>query len=245
VAGPVRQDEGVSEVRTLASATSPRGEILLRVRAGDAGEVVELVVNGVFAMDSAETSSEEALATLVPAWASRVLVGGLGLGYTPGALLDRTELPLERLDVVELEPCLVGWAGARLTRPLARLAADPRVGLHVGDVAAVLAGTLPPPGPWDAILLDVDNGPDFLIHDANAALYGATLLGEATARLAPGGLLAVWCQGPAPDLLATLSTLGPAREHRYRVDRGRRTFSYVVYTVERTPDRPGQNGPHG
>jgi spermidine synthase len=229
----------------LASATSPRGEILLRARSGEAGEVVELVVNGVFAMDSAETSSEEALAALVPAWASRVLVGGLGLGYTAGAVLDRTELPLERLDVVELESCLVQWAQERLTPPLTRLATDPRVALHVGDVAAVLTGAIAPPGPWDAILLDVDNGPDFLIHDANAALYGKSVLGEARARLAPEGRLAVWCQGPAPDLLATLSTLGPAREHRYRVDRGRRTFSYVVYTVERTPEGSGHNGAHG
>lgn len=235
----------MSEVRTLARATSPQGDTLLRLRRTEAGEVVELVVNGVFAMDSTETSSERALARLVPPWARRVLVGGLGLGYTAAALLDRTELRLDRLDVVELEPCLVAWAVEGLTPQLAHLAGDERVRLHVGDVAVALSGTGAPDGPWDAILLDVDNGPDFLIHDANAGLYGADLLRSASERLAPRGLLAIWCQGPAPELLTTLSALGRSTEHRYQVDRADRTFDYVVYVLDRRPCASGQNGVHG
>jgi spermidine synthase len=246
----------VTEPTTVAVGTSPRGDLLLRQRPGEAGPVTELVVNGVFAMDSTETSSERALAALVPTQARRVLVGGLGLGYTVTAVLARDDQPaggtlLDRVDVVELEPLLVLWARQGRTPVLATVAADPRVRLHVGDVAAVLSGQAPPAGPWDAVLLDVDNGPDFLIHDANASLYGPELLAQAYSRLAPGGVLAIWCQGPAPGLLATLSTLAPAAEHRYEVVRESRAFTYVVYTVARPSGgsgqsgRPGQNGAHG
>jgi spermidine synthase len=240
----------------LAAGTSPRGDLVLRQRHTEADLVTELVVNGVFAMDSTETSSERALASLVPTGASRVLVGGLGLGYTVTAVLARADLvdgglALERVDVVELEPLLVAWAQEGRTPVLAAVAADRRVRLHVADVAAVLSAEVPPRGPWDAVLLDVDNGPDFLIHDANAALYGADLLRQAYRRLTPGGVLAIWCQGPAPDLLGTLITLGPAAEHHYEVARDGRVFTYVIYTVARAsggsgqPGRSGQNDAHG
>ena len=70
-----------------------------------------------------------------------------------------------------------------------------------------------PDGPWDAILLDVDNGPDFLIHGSNAGSTPAGLA-AAYARLTDGGTLAIWCQGPAPELLATLQPISPtARPH--------------------------------
>jgi spermidine synthase len=252
----VPHDEGVTEPTILAAGTSPRGDLLLRRRPTATGLVTELVVNGVFAMDSTETSSERALAALVPARARRVLVGGLGLGYTVTAVLTRDDVlaggpVLDRVDVVELEPLLVQWAQQGLTPVLAEVAADPRVRLHVGDVAAVLSGQMSPAGPWDAVLLDVDNGPDFLIHDANAPLYGEELLGQAYGRLAPGGVLAIWCQGPAPELLATLTTLAAATEHRYEVAREGRSFTYVVYTVTRSSggsgqsDGSGQNVAHG
>lgn len=185
-------------------------------------------------MDSTETSSERELAHLALAPArprGRLLIGGLGLGYTAYAAL---ELPVGRIDVVELEPALVQWAHDGLTPVLAELGAEPRVRLLVGDIAT----TVTEPGlPWDAIILDVDNGPDFLIHAENASLYGLPLLSSAYGRLAPGGRLAVWCQGPSPTLMGTLTAIAPtAREHIYKVVRGARGFSYAIYTLDRPAD---------
>jgi spermidine synthase len=226
----------VEEPTVLRRADGPRGEVVLRRREGPDGPVHELIVNGVFAMDSTETSSERQLAEFAAASASaapRVLVGGLGLGYTAAAVLDDPSMGAAVVDVVELEPHLVSWARAGLTPVLARVAGDPRTRLHVADVAAVLRGAVEPAGPWDAVLLDVDNGPDFLIHGANAGLYGRQSLQAAHDRLTPGGVLAIWGQGPAPGLLEALRLVGRAREHGYAVEREGRTFSYVIYTLTR------------
>jgi spermidine synthase len=236
----VGHDEGVDELRTLGRGAGPRGETLLRERLRDGAVVHELVVNGVFAMDSAETTSELELAGFAADARGAVLVGGLGLGYTAAAVLDRAPGPA-RVDVVELDPHLVGWARAGVTPLLGRVAGDPRVRLHVG---ATVAGAGPGTGPWDAILLDVDNGPDFLIHAHNAGLYEDATLAAAQAALTPGGVLALWCQGPAPELLERLRRLdGSAREHRYAVEREGRRLSYAVLTLQRPlPPRPGPGG---
>lgn len=232
--GPIGRDRDLDVMETLHTVgrhEGPRGEVALRRRTGVTPEIEELIVNGVFAMDSAETFTEQQLAELALSGqrCSSVLVGGLGLGYTAAALLAGG---VDRLDVVEIEGCLVEWAYARLTPTLAAVAADPRVRLHTADISAVLAGRGGPTGPWDAIVLDVDNGPDFLIHDANAALYAAPSLAAAYARLTPGGTLAIWCQGPAPELLAALRRIsGTADSHPYRRVRQGRELAYVIYTV--------------
>ena len=218
---------------TIARWNGPRGEVALRRRGSGDGAVEELIVNGTFAMDSTETSSEQALADL--AWPdARVLVGGLGLGFTAATLLDAG---VGTVDVVEIEESLVAWAYEGATARLGRVGRDPRVRLWVADVRAVLTGHEPePPGPWDVILLDVDNGPDFLIHAANAALYEPEALGAAYAKLAPGGLLAIWCQGTTPELWSRLRALTTtAREEIHKVQRGRHLISYVIYTA-RAPD---------
>ena len=213
----------------VARWEGPRGEVVLR-RRGDGDETIdELIVNGAFAMDSAETGSERGLAALVRPGAS-VLVGGLGLGFTVEAVLDAR---VGSVDVVEIEEALVGWAYEGITPRLGRVARDPRVRLWVADVRGVLTGSEPEPtGPWDAILLDVDNGPDFLIHAENAALYAEDALAAACARLTPGGVLAIWCQGAHAELFARLQALDPgAQEHVHKVQRGRHLISYVIYTV--------------
>ena len=214
---------------TIARWSGPRGEVVLR-RHGVADDAIEeLIVNGAFAMDSAETASEEALADLT--WpGARVLVGGLGLGFTAATLLDAQ---VGTVDVVEIEEALVAWAYEGVTLRLGRVARDPRVRLWVADVRAVLTGHEPEPaGPWDAILLDVDNGPDFLIHAENAALYREEALSAAYARLAPGGLLAIWCQGANAGLRSRLQALtSTAREEVHKVQRGRHLISYVIYTA--------------
>jgi spermidine synthase len=106
------------------------------------------------------------------------------------------------------------------------------------DGATVLAGLRgdpsAPTGPWDAILLDVDNGPDFLIHAENDALYAEPALRTAYGRLAPGGVLAIWCQAPSPPLLAALRSVHPsAEETRHTVEREGRTFTYAIDTLRR------------
>jgi spermidine synthase len=220
----------------LARHQGPRGEVVLRRRLADAGSVDELIINGAFAMDSSESSTERLLAELaLPSGrAHRVLVGGLGLGYTVAALLA---LDVDAIDVVEIEPCLIDWAYQGLTPSLAAVASNLRIHLHAADIRRVFDSAIDGlAGPWDAIVLDVDNGPDFLIHRHNSALYTNQGLQAAYAQLAPGGTLAIWSQGPTPSLCSALEHIAPpVSEHVIDVSRGGRSFPYAIYTVCNRP----------
>ncbi|HMM96882.1 hypothetical protein [Phycicoccus sp.] len=218
---------------TVAREDTPDGEVALRRR----GEVLELVVDGVFAMDTVDTSTEVLLATESlrrhPAPAT-VLVGGLGLGFTTRAVL--ADPRVRHVDVVELASPLVGWARAGRVPELAGLEGG-RCALHVADVGAVLRGGAGPTGPWDLVLLDVDNGPDFLVHTGNARLYEAPALTAARGALAPGGLLVVWSSHRAPRLLAALGAVAAGGD---RVDevvltvhREGRDLEYALYALAR------------
>jgi spermidine synthase len=180
---------------TLARVDGARGEVVVRRRADGA---LELRVNGVFVMDTAETASERLLARAALAATEhprRVLVGGLGIGFTLRELLaDRR---VEQVVVAEVEPAVVDWMRCGLL-PGADLLDEPRVRVQVGDVRDVVASA--PRGGCDLVLLDVDNGPDFLVHDDNAAVYGAAFLTRCRDALAPGGALAVWSSTPAEAL---------------------------------------------
>jgi spermidine synthase len=205
---------------TIAKADTAAGEVALRRR----GEVVELVVNGVFAMDSAEVTSELALAEAAGPNLGRVLVGGLGLGYTTAHLLDAGAASVR---VVELAAPLVEWARAGLTEQLGRVASDPRVELVTADIADAIAET--DPG-WDAILLDVDNGPSFLIHDHNARLYSPAFLAHCLRLLNPGGHLVIWCETASPDLEATLRRVAARVDLiTVPVSREGHRFDYALY----------------
>ena len=221
-------------IETIARSGEPRGEVVLRRRVSDGRSVEELIINGAFAMDSSETSTERLLAGLAlpTGRAGRVLIGGLGLGYTVTAVSAKA---VDVIDVVEIEQCLIDWAYQGVTSTLAAPALDPRVSLHAGDVRLVLEGVSHEPvGLWDAILLDVDNGPDFLIHSENQSLYTATCLRAAYGQLTAGGTLAIWCQHPASALLAVLQGIAPsAREHVVDTSRGERRFPYTIYTISR------------
>jgi spermidine synthase len=157
------------------------GESLVLAQRGDE---FAIRLRGAELMNSRQHTSEEMLAKLGCAKLAtvsqvRVLVGGLGMGFTLRAALD--SLPSDAgVHVVELVPEVVAWNKEHL---------GPRVTVEVADVAAVMRG---PRAPYHAILLDVDNGPDAFTSPANAALYGIKGLIAARNALVPGGVLGVW-----------------------------------------------------
>ena len=164
----------------------PGGELVLARR----GEEYSIRVAGVELMNSRDHSSEDALGretmARLKAKAPRVMIGGLGFGFTLRAALDA--LPADaHVDVVEIVPALVQWnrtlLGALAGHPLD----DPRVTVIEDDVAAVIKAAKN----YDAIVLDVDNGPD-AVYEGNAGLYKRRGLEAAKRALAPGGVLAVW-----------------------------------------------------
>lgn len=233
---------------TLARARDAHGEVVLRCRPP---ATYELVVNGVFAMDTVDVGTEELLATLAldrvaaPAGATgdggrTVLVGGLGLGFTTRRVL--ADPRVTSVVVAELHGPLVDWTRAGLVPPAAGLLDDPRVQVVVADVRDVVTGT--PPGSLDAVLLDVDNGPDFLVHDGNDALYDVPFLRLAATRLRPGGVLAVWSASPSPRVRSALEeVLGSCDEVLHRVEREGRTFTYALYLAPAAPAAPAPPTP--
>ena len=222
---------------TIARERTPSGEVALRRR----GAVLELVVDGGFAMDSVDPSTEVALAAealACHAAPARVLVGGLGLGFTTRAVL--ADARVARVDVVELAAPIIRWARESLVSELAGLEDDGRCRLHVGDVIDVLtprAGPAGPTGPWDLVLLDVDNGPDFLLHEGNARLYAAGGLRGARSQLAPGGVLAVWSSHVSPALLSAMQQVAEpgetVAEHVVVITREGRRLDYALYSLHR------------
>jgi spermidine synthase len=189
----------------LARATSERGEVVLRERReagteeGDGPRVLELRVNGVFVMDTLETSTEGALAAAALAQVDEpraVLVGGLGLGFTAHEVLD--DRRVERLVVVEIEEDLVRWMRDGTVPHGPAYLADERLTVVVADIRQAVAEAAPES--YDLALLDVDNGPGFLVYDDNAEVYGTEFLRQVHRLLRPGGAVAVWSASEAPDL---------------------------------------------
>jgi spermidine synthase len=216
---------GRTPVQVVARAESERGELVLRRRAnGD----LELRANGVFVMDTRETSSERALAREAlarhPA-PGTVLVGGLGLGFTLEEVL--ADERVRRVVVAEIEPALVGWLRDGTVPHGPALLADGRVEVVVDDVARVLhAGH----ATYDVVLLDVDNGPGYLVHDANAALYGSDLLAVTRTALRREGLCVVW-SAARDDALheAMVEVFGDAQATSYHVDLQGRPEQYWLH----------------
>ena len=213
----------------LARADTPRGSLSLRRR----GDVIELRVNGLFVMDTAETGSERALACLAlgasPA-PSRVLIGGLGLGSTLAATLADEQV--DRVTVVELEPDLVAWLRADVVPGGARLLADPRVRVVVSDVREVVQTSAS--ASVDVVVLDVDNGPDHLIHADNRALYHASFVDRVADALTDNGVLAVWSMSRAVELEQTLhGVFADVRTTSHRVRLQGRDETYWILVASR------------
>lgn len=160
-------------------------------------------------MNSRLSGSEEALATMSclrirGRQRPRILIGGLGMGFTLRAALAELG-PDARIDVAELVPAVVAWARGPLAEIFGSSLTDPRVSIHEEDVGRLIRSG---PSAYDAILLDVDNGPEGLARKANDGLYDAGGLGAARTALSPGGVLAVWSSAPDRNFTRRLGKAG-------------------------------------
>jgi spermidine synthase len=214
----------------VARADSDRGELVLRRRDGS---VLELRANGVFVMDTAETTSERELARrslALVAEPARVLVGGLGLGFTLAEVL--ADPRVGRVTVVEIEPALVGWLRGGTIPHGPALLADPRVEIVVADVADAIGQS--EAAAYDVVLLDVDNGPGNLVHEANAALYDDRLLAATRRAMRPTGVCVVWSADRDVALDAALRRVfGHAEELSFEVDLQGRAERYWLHLARR------------
>ena len=218
----------------LATALAPGGDRLRLLRRGD--EFSIRLEDGNELMNSRLGGSEQALATLAldrlagrPA--PRVLIGGLGMGFTLRAAQEVAP-PDARLIVSEIVPDLIDWADRHMAAVFGDCLADPRVELQTGDVLAAIRGARLE---FDVILLDVDNGPDGLTRAGNDALYGEEGLRSARQSLVPGGILAVWSATPDADFSKRLSRCGfEANAHTVRARRTKRGARHTVWIALRT-----------
>lgn len=160
-------------------------------------------------MNSRGTGSEEALATLTCARISKrrrphILIGGLGMGFTLRAALAVLGDDA-RITVAELVPGVIEWANGSLAPLYNGALSDSRLDLREGDVGKFMLAAR---SAYDAILLDVDNGPEGLTRKANDSLYSDRGLLAARAALKPRGILAVWSSWPSKDFTQRLQACG-------------------------------------
>jgi spermidine synthase len=166
-------------------------------------------------MNSRLSGSEEALASLSLAKiaqrpAPKILIGGLGMGFTLRAALAALGAAAQ-VEVAELVPAVVAWARGPMAEVFSGCLDDPRVKILGGDVGDTIGARV---GAWDAILLDVDNGPDGLTSSANDRLYNGPGLATARAALKPGGVVAYWSSGPDENFTRRLRKAGFEVEER-------------------------------
>jgi spermidine synthase len=213
----------------LDTAKIPGAETELRLMRR--GEEFSIMTGGIELMNSRVSGSEEALATLTCDRLAgrpkpRLLIGGLGMGFTLRAALAVLP-PDARVDVAELVPAVVAWARGPLAHIFAGSLDDPRVTVHETDVAELIAAA---EGAYDAILLDVDNGPGGLDREANEGLYFHTGLKAARRALRPRGVLAVWSATPSTDFVRRLKVTGYAvDEVMVRASRKGRGARHIIW----------------
>ena len=204
-----------SERIILARYTTPNGEIQLQQRPLPDGSLAfEIISNGVFLMASYNQISERALARYTLESVSnesktdqRVLVGGLGMGFT---LQETLSYEVAAVDVVEINPHIVDWNQTYFSSLNEDVLAEPRVRLIQDDLYTLLYTTQL--ATYDAILFDVDNGPSWLVDEANARLYTGEALKRWSALLIPGGSFAVWSAQRELEFLGRLQDIFPQAE---------------------------------
>lgn len=221
----------------IDTAEIPGGEGALRLKRRGAEFSIMLGDNEL--MNSRLSGSEQALATLCcerleDRPAPRMLIGGLGMGFTLRAALEKLGPKAEAV-VAELVPAVIAWARGPMAEVFAGSLEDSRVKIREADVGAVIAEAR---GAWDAILLDVDNGPDGLTRASNDGLYSPSGLHAAREALRPGGLLAVWSSGPDPAFTKRLKQAGFAVEEVRARANGKRGGARHVIWIAAKPGRP-------
>jgi len=213
----------------LGTAAVPGGDGELRLM--QRGHEFSIFAGPIELMSSRLSGSEEALASMTCSRVKdrpkpHVLIGGLGMGFTLRKAL--AELGKDAtVTVAELIPEVVAWAREPLAHIHGTSLSDPRVTIFEGDVGALITGIQ---ARYDAILLDVDNGPVGLMRAANDDLYDAYGLGEAHKALKPGGILAVWSATPDIAFEKRLRSAGyRVEDHRVRASSGGGGARHVIW----------------
>ena len=218
--------------RLLDTASVPGGEGSLRLM--QRGSEFSIRLDRTELMNSRLSGSEEALAATAcdrirSRKAARVLIGGLGMGFTLRAALASLG-PDAGVTVAELVPAVIAWARGPMSDVFGASLADSRVSLREADVGELIRSGA---SAFDAILLDVDNGPDGLTRKANDALYGLAGLRAARRALRAGGVLAVWSAKPDPKFTLRLRKANFAVEE-LKVPAGRaRGGKHVIWIATR------------
>jgi spermidine synthase len=204
------------------------------------GDEFSIRIGTVELMNNRRSGSEEALARLTCSRLTdrpkaRILIGGLGMGFTLRAALDELG-PDARVVVAEIMPAVAAWARGPLAHVFAGSLDDPRVELLVSDVSRVIQAA---PAQYDAILLDVDNGPEGLTQRANDRLYDMWGLKRARYALRANGILAVWSGGPDRKFKARLQHAGFAVDEMRVHAHGSSGRRHVVWLATSATDSIG------
>jgi spermidine synthase len=226
----------------LDSAIMPGGGGELRLM--QRGTEFSIMSGAIELMNSRVSGSETALATLTCAklrdrLGPQVLIGGLGMGFTLRAALAALGADA-RVTVAELVPAVIAWARGPLGGVFNGSLDDPRTKIHAGDVGPLIRSQR---AAYDAILLDVDNGPEGLTRKANDRIYDAAGLGAAHTALHPGGILAVWSSGPDEEFTRRLGHAGFGVEViKVRANGGRGGGRHVIWLATKggSPQRGDQ-----
>lgn len=213
----------------LDTATMPDGGGALRLMRR--GAEFSIMAGATELMNSRLSGSEEALATLACARVrgrakTHVLIGGYGMGFTLRAAL--ADLGADaHATVAELVPAVVAWARGPMAEITGAALNDPRTTVHDGDVGALIAAGREA---YDAILLDVDNGPEGLTRRENDRLYSLAGLAAAKRALRPKGVLAVWSSAPDAAFTERLARAGFAVEEvKVRARAGKGQARHVIW----------------
>jgi len=203
---------------------TPRGELVLR-RAQAHHEIIH---NGVFLMDTRNGASERLLVRAALDACRRprvrVLIGGLGVGFSLDEALRHPAVT--EVVVIEVEEAIIRWHATHFGAHASRALEDPRTRVINADLTAWLGDGA---GRFDAICLDIDNGPEWTVAAGNAVLYTEEGLSMLRRRLVPGGVLAVWSAMAAPAFAAALAHhFSSVQVHLVEVPRGDPDHVYVA-----------------